>query len=175
MRYIIHRACCIATKASSRKDALIPWQARGKCSAENTREIYFPGPLELIFYSAFGPRWNWLDSRSENINIPFLLKEEYYHAGETQVSSKNSLSFSLRKRNEIKLRMEEIIMEFVLDGALKFKGNSSVRAASMHILSVNNRYILNYFPEFTLSLRITFERSPFSIYASSRRCIRWRI
>lgn len=125
MRYIIHRACCIATKASSRKDALIPWQPGGKCSAENTREIYFPGPLELIFYSAFGPRWNWLDSRSENINIPFLLKEEYYHAGETQVSSKNSLSFSLRKRNEIKLRMEEIIMEFVLDGALKFKGNSS--------------------------------------------------
>lgn len=28
----------------------------------------------------------------------------------------------------------------------------------MHILSVNNRYILSYFPEFTLSLRITFER-----------------
>lgn len=41
--------------------------------------------------------------------------------GET-ASSNNSLPFFLRKRNEIELRMEEIITEFVLlDGAFQFK------------------------------------------------------
>lgn len=113
---------------------------------------------------------------AKNINIPFLLNGVMLSRfGETaRAPSKNS-PFSLSV-NEIKLRMEEIIMEFVLDGTLKFKGNFP----NIHILSVNNRYILNYFQNFTfshLSLWITFERSgsPFSIYASSRRCVRRRI
>lgn len=62
---------------------------------------------------------------AKNINIPFLLNGVMLSRfGETaRAPSKNS-PFSLSV-NEIKLRMEEIIMEFVLDGTLKFKGNSS--------------------------------------------------